>query len=161
MKILIKLLSKIILFILIIALFSNCSDKAIYEDIALLENYKVYQNGRYNLNLYLFENYNRSKSLKENLKNQSSIKCFVIIIDKEQYNNIEYFKKKIKKAYVLCNVSVELLNKKEDGVRIEQNTIEIESSKIKCDFYMLFDDFHSFKINEFLNEGIDSIQLIN
>lgn len=158
-KILIRL-NRVILFIFIVFSFTNCHQKEVYKNIALLENYKIHQNGRYNLNLYLLENYNRNKSLKENLEVQDSIKCFVIIIDKKQNDSIEYLKKKINKEYILCNIFVELLNKEEHTFRKERNIIEIENTIVKCDFYMIFDNFRSFKIYNFFNVGTDSIHLV-
>jgi len=146
--------------ILTIVFFINCQDKEVNKEIALLENYRVYQNGRYNLNLYLLENYNRKKSLKENLQDQDSIKCFIIIIDKKQNDSIEHLKEEIKKEYILCNISIKLLDNEECNFRVERSIVEIENSKIKCDFYMVFDDFDSFKINESLEVGTDSIHLI-
>ena len=153
-------LINLLLLLLTTVFFINCRDNRNYEGTALLESYTVYQNGRYNLNLYLLENYNEKKSLKENLQDQDSIKCYIIIIDKKQKDSIEYLKKKIKKEYILCNISVELLDDKEHNFRVEKNIVEIENSKIRCDFYLVFDDFDSFKINEFLKVGTDSIHLL-
>lgn len=153
-------LTNLLLLILTIVFFINCQDKEVNKEIALLENYRVYQNGRYNLNLYLLENYNRKKSLKENLQDQDSIKCFIIIIDKKQNDSIEHLKEEIKKEYILCNISVKLSDNEERNFRVERSIVEIENSKIRCDFYMVFDDFDSFKINESLEVGTDSIHLI-
>ena len=146
--------------ILTTVFFINCQDKGVNKEIALLENYRVYQNGRYNLNLYFLENYNEKKSLKENLQDQDSIKCFIIIIDKKQNDSIEYLKKEIKKEYILCNISIKLLDNEKRNFSVERNIVKIENSKIRCDFYMVFDDFDSFKINESLKVGTDSIHLI-
>jgi len=140
--------------------FINCHNKENFQEIALLDSYTVHQNGRYNLNIYLLDKYNKRKSLKENLESQDSIRCYILIVDKKKYNHIEKLKEKIHKQYILCDVSVKLVNDKYHEFKVEKNIIKIQNSKFKCDFYMVFDDFDSFKINTFLNDGIDSIHLV-
>lgn len=134
-------------------LFINCSENRNYEGIALIDSYTVYQNGKYNLNLYLLEEYNKKKSLKENLQNQDLIRCYIIYIDKKQKDSIEYLKRKINKRLILSNISIDLLDDKKIIYSVKNDIIELENLKVKCDFYLIFQDFQSFKINSIFNDG--------
>jgi len=154
-------LGKLLLLIFTIIFFSNCHNKGNYQEIALLDSYTVYQNGKYNLNIYILDNYDNKKSIEDNIKNQRSIRCLILVIDKQQYDYVEKIKKEISKELVLSNVSIVFDNNSSYlDFPLEQNIIDVDGSILSCDFYMVFDDFQSININKFSNKGINSIKLL-
>src|SRR5690606_12814761 len=122
-----------------------------------LARYYYSQDGVYNMELYMFNNYEAKKSLKENLAKINLIQCFVFPITKNN-NNYKFIQKlpRIKEQKslkaILCEVDFEV--KDENGLQhhfSRSEHVKFDSFTIQCDYYFLSFaniDFHKFKLIE-------------
>ena len=144
---------KILITLFLITLFASCKQNKEYNGYAILEFYKVFQNGRVNINAYLLSKYDKKMSLNENIDKMKEMECLVLIMEEKEFRKLNKDIKFFSEDEFLANVKINLL---EDYKKIKSEYYLLQRPKknLSVNLYPIFQDFNSFEMTnlEKLNE---------
>jgi len=130
--------------LLILFLFVNCKDTSKVDDFVILDFYQVFQNDIYNVNAYILNDYDKTKSLEKNLFSQDSLVSLNLTMSKEIFENIR--NKDLKNNFVLGKLKLDL-NKRREEYKKTTVSIKINERWIKCHYYLIFDGYNPETLN--------------
>src|SRR5690606_29290216 len=111
---------------------------------------------RYNANVYVIKNYDKKKTLLENIEKQDTLRSFFLSIPEEEAKILIKQEKKYNKELLLAKVHIKLNDSKEYTDYRNQYHLQFFDTLSKpIYFYEIFDDYKSFKIIELYNNGLN------
>ncbi|WLD22666.1 hypothetical protein NU10_07940 [Flavobacterium dauae] len=144
-----------ILIVLFVFLFFGCSNKNEINEMVLLKGYYI-GHKRYNANIYMIKNYDKKKTLLENIEKQDTLRSFFLSIPEEEAKILIKQEKKYNKELLLAKVHIKLNDSKEYTDYRNQYHLQFFDTLSKpIYFYEIFDDYKSFKIIELYNNGLN------
>lgn len=143
-----------LLSVLLIFLFFGCSNKNEINEMVLLRGYYI-GHDRYNANVHVIKNYNKSKTLLENIEKQDTLRSFFLSITEDESKILSKQKKKHNKELLLAKVKIKLKDTKEyTDYRSQYHLQFFDTLRKPIYFYEIFDDYQSFEIIELYNDGL-------
>lgn len=143
-----------IIIVLLSFLLIGCSEKNEIEEMVLITGYYI-GHDRYNANVYIIKNYNKSKTLLENIEKQDTLRSFFLSITEDESKILIKQKKKHNKELFLAKVKIKLKDTKEyTDYRNQYHLQFFDTLRKPIYFYEIFDDYQSFEIIELYNDGL-------
>lgn len=96
-----------LLSVLLVFLFFGCSNKNEINEMTLLRGYYI-GHDRYNANIYVIKNYDKAKTLLENIEKQDTLRSFFLSITQDEAKILIKQEKKYKKELLLAKVHIKL-----------------------------------------------------
>ena len=143
-----------LLSVLLVFLFFGCSNKNEINEMTLLRGYYI-GHDRYNANIYVIKNYDKAKTLLENIEKQDTLKSFFLSITQDEAKIFIKQEKKYKKELLLAKVHIKLNDSKEyTDYRNQYHLQSFDTLRKPIYFYEIFDDYKSLEIIELYDDGL-------
>jgi len=112
--------------------------------------------GRYNANIYVIKNYDKKKTLLENIEKQDTLRSFFLSISEDEAKILIKQEKKYNKELLLAKVHIKLNDSKEyTDYRNQYHLQFFDTLRKPIYFYEIFNDYKSFEIIELYNNGLN------